>query len=139
MAGKKFSDLGSIKAFLGTGTEFEGLLAFDGTVRIDGIFKGEVDSEDCLIIGEGAVVEAEIRVGRLVVMGKLTGNVKATSKVEISSSGYIIGDIVTAVIMIEEGANLEGNISMHKGEDKGKSSKPQQEVLVKNQTNEAVN
>lgn len=138
MAGKKFSDLGSIKAFLGTGTEFEGLLAFDGTVRIDGIFKGEVDSEDCLIIGEGAVVEAEVRVGRLVVMGKLIGNVKSTIKVEISSTGHIIGDIVTPVIMIEEGANLEGNISMHKAEDKGKGT-PQQEVLVKTEGNEAVN
>ena len=138
MAGKKFTELGEIKAFLGTGTEFEGLLAFDGTVRIDGLFKGEVDSEDCLIIGEGAVVEAEVRVGRLVVMGRLVGNAMATVKVEISPSGHIVGDIVTPVIMIEEGANLEGNISMHKAVENGKKT-PQQEVLVKTEGSEAIN
>jgi len=129
MASKKFADLGSIKAFLGHGTEFEGLLSFEGTVRLDGVFKGEIQSADCLIIGDTARVEAEINIGRLVVMGKLQGNVRATDKVEISSSGNIEGDIVTPIIMIEEGANLEGSIHMHSQQPAADS--PQKETLIK--------
>ena len=54
---------GEINALLGKGSEFEGKLLFEGTVRIDGKFKGEIKSSDTLIVGEGAKVEAEISVG----------------------------------------------------------------------------
>ena len=118
MSGKKFTDLGNIKAFLGVGTEFEGLLSFEGTVRIDGVFKGEIQTKDCLIIGDTASVHAEIKAGRLVIMGKLDGNVVATSKVEISSTGHMSGDLSTPSLMIEEGAKLEGNVHMETGSAK---------------------
>ena len=48
---------GEITTLLGRGAAFEGKLTFDGTVRIDGRFKGEVFSDDVLVIGEGAHVE----------------------------------------------------------------------------------
>ena len=50
-----------ITALLGRGTHFEGKLAFEGRVRIDGSFKGEIKSADVLIVGEGAEIEAEIQ------------------------------------------------------------------------------
>lgn len=115
MATRKVPDVGDIKAFLGNGAEFEGLLCFDGTVRIDGLFKGEIQTNDCLIIGDTGKVEAEIQVGHLVVMGKLTGNVKAGHKVEIASTGHVHGDLISPILVIQEGAVLEGNIKMDSG------------------------
>src|SRR5436189_6372127 len=66
-----------ITALLGRGTRFEGKLTFEGRVRIDGIFKGEIKSEDVLIIGEGAEVHAEIDVATVIIKGgAVHGNIR---------------------------------------------------------------
>ena len=69
--------LGEITTLLGRGATFEGKLTFEGTVRIDGRFRGEVFSDDVLVIGEGAIVEAEIDIGEVIVQGTVVGNIKA--------------------------------------------------------------
>ncbi len=112
MASKVNKSQGPIRAFLGSGTEFEGLLNFEGTVRIDGNFKGEIKTNDCLIIGETALIEAEINVGHLIVMGKISGNIISLQKVEITSSGNVKGDVMSPILIIQEGAILEGNVRM---------------------------
>ncbi len=103
-----------IKAFLGDDTEFQGLLTFEGTVRIDGIFKGEIRTKDNLIIGESATVQAEVNVGTIMVQGRMEGNVIATSKLHITSKGRLTGNVTTPALHIEDGAILEGSISMTK-------------------------
>ena len=77
MVAAKQAAMGEITTLLGRGASFEGKLTFDGTVRIDGRFKGEVFSDDTLVIGEGAVVEAEIDIGEVIIQGTVVGNVKA--------------------------------------------------------------
>ena len=68
--------LGEINALLGRGTEYEGKLTFTGRVRIDGHFRGEIFSDDVLILGDGADVEATVQVGTLIVRGgRLDGSV----------------------------------------------------------------
>ncbi|MBI3581200.1 MAG: polymer-forming cytoskeletal protein [Nitrospinae bacterium] len=119
---KKEPSKGQIRAFLGEGTEFEGLLHFDGTVRVDGMFKGEVRSNDCLIIGETGFVEGEIMVGHLIVMGAFKGNVKAANKIEVLSTGRITGTISSPMLMVQEGGVLDGNIAM-KGADEQAAAK----------------
>ena len=74
---------GELNALLGRGSEFEGKLAFEGKVRIDGNFTGEISTNDMLVIGDGAKVSAEISCGTVVVEGEVIGNSKATSAVEI--------------------------------------------------------
>ncbi len=101
-----------IKAFLGEDTEFNGLLSFEGTVRIDGKFEGEVATNDNLIIGEHAQVKAEINVGTMMVQGKVEGNVTAANKLHITNKGQVFGNISTPSLHIEEGAILEGSIIM---------------------------
>lgn len=107
-----------IKAFLGDDTEFKGLLSFEGTVRIDGQFEGEVSTKDNLIIGEHAKVKAEIKVGTLMVQGVLEGDIQADKKVHITSKGRVMGNIATPSLHIEDGAVLEGSVSMIKREEK---------------------
>ncbi|PLX78186.1 MAG: hypothetical protein C0614_08770, partial [Desulfuromonas sp.] len=74
-----------IKAFLGPGSQFEGKLAFNEIVRLDGCFRGEICSQDTLIIGETAEVQAEVEVGTLVLSGQFKGNIRARTKVELRS------------------------------------------------------
>jgi len=136
---KKISDLGEIKAFFGSGAEFEGLLSFDGTVRIDGLFRGEIQTNDCLVIGKTGQVDAEIQVGHLIIMGKLNGNVKATGKVEVASTGHIKGDLVTSVLVIQEGATIEGNIHMDKSlNDTAKTDKKVYDIKQSGKTSAKV-
>ena len=103
---------GEITTLLGRGAAFEGKLTFDGTVRIDGRFKGEVFSDDVLVIGEGAHVEAEIDIGEVIVQGTVVGNIKAKRSIEIHAPGRVKGDLHTPVLQIDKGVMFEGRCFM---------------------------
>ncbi|MEK6591253.1 MAG: polymer-forming cytoskeletal protein [Nitrospinota bacterium] len=107
-----------VKAFLGEGTEFKGLLSFEGTVRIDGKFEGEVVTKDTLILGENAVMNADVTVGTIITRGKVTGNITATKKIEVYKDGEVVGNIKTPLLIVEEGAILDGKCEMVKRDKK---------------------
>jgi len=104
--------LGEITTLLGRGATFEGKLTFEGTVRIDGRFKGEVFTDDVLVIGEGAHVEAEIDVGEVIIQGTVVGNVKAKRSIEIHAPGRVKGDLHTPSLQIDKGVIFEGRSFM---------------------------
>ena len=104
--------MGEITTLLGRGATFEGKLTFDGTVRIDGRFKGEVFSDDTLVIGEGAVVEAEIEIGDVIIQGTVVGNIKAKNSIEIHAPGRVKGDLHTPTLQIDKGVIFEGRSFM---------------------------
>jgi cytoskeletal protein CcmA (bactofilin family) len=104
--------LGEINTLLGKGTTFEGKLTFEGTVRIDGKLKGEVFSDDVLIIGEGAYVEAEIDIGEIIIQGTVVGNVRAKRAIEIHSPGKVKGDLHTPSLQVDKGVVFEGRSFM---------------------------
>lgn len=101
-----------INAFLGAGTNYHGRLHFQGSVRIDGNFTGEVESEGTLVIGHDAVVEGTIKVGKLVLSGKLKGEVMSQGKVVLNKTAEMRGNIHTPVLVVDEGAVLEGKLTM---------------------------
>jgi len=111
---------GEIKAFLGEGTDFKGVLTFEGTVRIDGKMEGEIHTKDTLIVGESAVVSAEINVNTIAISGVVKGNINATGKIEIHRPGKLFGNVKTPILFVEEGVIFEGNCSMSSqaGEEK---------------------
>jgi cytoskeletal protein CcmA (bactofilin family) len=113
MAQRDLTGLGEIHALLGRGTEFDGVLAFEGRVRVDGRFKGRIYSDGVLILGDGAEVEAEIEVGTLIVRGgTLRGNVIARQLIEIHAEGRVHGDIAAPQIDIDKGCLFEGKCTM---------------------------
>ena len=102
-----------ITALLGRGTRFEGKLHFEGCVRIDGAFRGEVRSADTLVIGDGAVVHAEIDVATVIVRGgELHGNVRAKTAIELFAPGKVVGNLHSPQISIERGVNFQGQCRM---------------------------
>src|SRR3954467_10241824 len=111
-AAAKQSVAGEITTLLGRGATFEGKLTFEGTVRIDGRFKGEVFSDDTLVIGEGAVVEAQIDIGEVIVQGTVVGNIVAKRSIEIHAPGRVKGDLHTPSLQIDKGVIFEGRSFM---------------------------
>jgi cytoskeletal protein CcmA (bactofilin family) len=103
---------GEITTLLGRGATFEGKLTFEGTVRIDGRFKGEVFSDDVLVIGEGAQVEATIDVGEVIIQGIVVGNITAKRSIEIHAPGRVKGDLHTPSLQIDKGVVFEGRSFM---------------------------
>jgi cytoskeletal protein CcmA (bactofilin family) len=103
---------------LGCGSEFEGKLTFEGTVRIDGKLKGEVFSDDVLVVGEGAVVEAEIDVGEIIVQGTVIGNIRARRSIELHAPGRVKGDLTTPSLQIDKGVIFEGRSFMENVSEK---------------------
>jgi len=101
-----------LNALLGRGSEFDGKLAFEGTVRIDGTFSGEITTNDTLIVGEGAKVTAEISCGTVVVHGEITGNIRAAQAVELHKPARVQGDITSPSLMVERGVVFEGRSKM---------------------------
>jgi cytoskeletal protein CcmA (bactofilin family) len=102
-------DESKISGFFDDGTQFDGELKFSGSFRVDGYFKGRIESDSQLIIGERGKVEADIRVGFALINGEFRGTIEASERIEIHSRGRVFGTIRTPKLVIVEGAYLEAN------------------------------
>jgi cytoskeletal protein CcmA (bactofilin family) len=103
---------GDLSAFIDQGSEFEGKLSFKDTVRIDGHFRGEITSENTLIVGETGTVEATIHSKNVVISGSVAGDVFAPGSVVLHKSARLDGNIETPHLSIEDGATFNGSVSM---------------------------
>jgi cytoskeletal protein CcmA (bactofilin family) len=101
-----------INAFLGVGTSYQGKLNFQGSVRIDGHFDGEVFSEGTLVVGQEAEVEGTLNVGQLVLSGTVKGTVFARERVVLHRTANMQGGVNTPSMVMEEGARMDGKVLM---------------------------
>jgi cytoskeletal protein CcmA (bactofilin family) len=102
-----------LTALLGRGTRFDGKLHFEGRVRIDGTFRGEIRSDGILIIGEGADVHADIGVGTLIVKGgTLKGSVQAQNAIELHVPAQVTGPLRAPEIFIDKGVKFSGECTI---------------------------
>lgn len=98
--------------FLGKGTRVVGKLSFEGPARIEGCVEGEIAAHDTLTIGEGAVVNAQISGGTVVIHGRVTGDVVARKRLEVRAPARLIGNIASPSLVIHDGVVFEGQCSM---------------------------
>jgi cytoskeletal protein CcmA (bactofilin family) len=113
---------GALTAFIDQGSQFEGKLSFKDTVRIDGGFQGEIASENTLIVGESGEVQATIHSQVVVVSGTVIGDIVAKRQVVLHKTAKLEGNVSTPSLVVEEGAILNGNLSMGKASDSDKST-----------------
>lgn len=107
-----------IETFLGLEASLEGRLAFEGTVRIDGHFTGSIEgNEGVMVIGEKAVIDADILVHTAVVYGEVSGNIRATNRIELHQPARVFGDLSSPVVIIDAGVVFHGNCSMERKDD----------------------
>ena len=102
-----------ITALLGRGTRFEGKLHFEGRVRIDGAFRGQIMSDDILIIGEGADVDADIRVGTAIIKGgRVQGTVRAAQAIELYVPAAVQGTLHAPEVFMDKGVQFSGSCTI---------------------------
>jgi cytoskeletal protein CcmA (bactofilin family) len=101
-----------VSGFLDKGTNVTGELEFAGTLRIDGNFQGSISTSDNLVIGEHAVVHADIKVGEIEIHGQFFGRIEAKGRVEVFPSGRVRGDIHTSMLCVNPGATIDGGLHM---------------------------
>jgi cytoskeletal protein CcmA (bactofilin family) len=102
-------DENKLTGFFDKDTEIKGDLSFEGSFRIDGRFIGKIDSKSVLIVGENGKVDADIKIGNIIINGEVKGTIQAKEKVEINANGRVIGTVITPKLAVEEGAYLEAN------------------------------
>jgi cytoskeletal protein CcmA (bactofilin family) len=103
-----------ITTTLGRETDFNGVMRFKDSLKIDGAFSGEIVSSGFLYVEQGATITANIRVGSVVVGGTVKGNIEATEKLEMLTTGKVFGNIRTAKLKIADGVVFEGKCEMIK-------------------------
>ena len=98
--------------FLAKGVDFKGKAKFEGSVRIDGHFDGQIIAEDTLILGEHAVIKGEIVCGNFISKGKVDGNITASQKIQLLKPAVLVGGVRTASFSLEEGVLFNGMCDM---------------------------
>lgn len=112
----------ALNGFVDSGCTIRGELEFAHSFRIDGNIEGTIRSRSELVVGEGGVVDGEIEVARCLVGGKVRGVLRATEQVVLHASARVWAEIHTPVLVMEEGAFLEGQVAM---EGSKSAAKPQ--------------
>ena len=97
---------------MGEDIDFKGSLRFKNGLKILGKFKGTIETNGDLIIGDTAELKADIHTGTIEIGGIIRGNIIADKKVAIKSKGNIRGDIKTPDFQIESGAKFTGSCQM---------------------------
>lgn len=105
---------GQLTGLLDHGASFEGKLTFEGTVRIGGHFKGEIFTQDTLVINPGARVEAQIEADVVIISGHVSGNVFARRRVIMHPPAVFKGSVTSPSLRIDEGVMFEGASYMPK-------------------------
>jgi cytoskeletal protein CcmA (bactofilin family) len=89
---------------------------------MDGSAEGTIHLDSKLIVGKTAKLIADISAQYVVVSGSVRGDVRASGQIEIRKGGSVVGDVTTAQILIEDGADFRGSIDIDRGEDKVSSN-----------------
>jgi cytoskeletal protein CcmA (bactofilin family) len=100
------------RAYLDQGSKVSGKLSFEGPARVDGQIDGEITAKDSLMIGESAVVTAQIKAASIIVAGKVSGDITASQRIEIRPSAKVLGNLTAPVLVVHEGAVFEGHCAM---------------------------
>ena len=111
-------------AFVGRGVEFKGVITYNGTVRIDGRLDGEIHTEGVLVVGEDAVIAAQVTAGTVISRGKITGDITASGKVRLQAPAVLNGSVKAPLLSIEEGVLFNGSLEMAKAEQPEASRAP---------------
>jgi len=107
------SSSGAGETHLSADASFKGTIQFKSSLRLDGKFEGEIRSNGTLFVGKTGSVKADIKVGSIIVEGKIHGNIEAENKVDLRASAQLYGDIKATKLVISEGVSFVGNCNVN--------------------------
>lgn len=106
-----------VNSIIGEGSEFKGEFNINGLLRIDGKFKGTIETDGKVLIGQSGEAITDIKARVVVVGGSVRGNIFATERIIMLSSGRINGNIITPSLIMEDGVQFEGNCTINRQQD----------------------
>ncbi len=109
---------------VGKAVKIEGNLIAKEDIRIEGIVEGKIITEKHLYLGEGAVINADIEAQSAHIAGDVRGNVKIQSRLELANAAKINGNVKARVVVMSEGAVLNGQCEMTKETEKKVVNQP---------------
>lgn len=98
-----------LRSSLGPDTVVSGRLSFNAPTRLDGTLRGEVRATDLLVVGERGFIEGVVRAPRLIVLGEIRGDIIGADRVEIGSTGRLIGSVEASSLVVKDGGCLDGD------------------------------
>jgi cytoskeletal protein CcmA (bactofilin family) len=113
------------------GTEVRGNIRTESNIRIDGVLHGNLETHGRLVIGASGVIKGEIVCQDADVEGSIEGDIRISNLLALRSTAHVSGNITTGKIVIENGAEFDGNCKMSNGKNVSELSKDIPEVSVK--------
>jgi len=101
-----------ISSLIGKDITIEGLIITEGSLRIEGTFRGEIEAKGDVVVGETGKIQGNLVVNNLLVAGEVIGNIRAFGRLEITRTGRLEGDLETQTLVIAEGAQYRGRCLM---------------------------
>lgn len=101
-----------VNTVIGEDSSIKGSIHSQQSIRIDGIFEGEINSQGEIFIGVNSHVNANIFGKHVVVAGEVVGNIEAVKSLQITKTGKVYGNIAGDQLLIEEGGIYKGNVNM---------------------------
>jgi cytoskeletal protein CcmA (bactofilin family) len=124
---KESSVTGKLDTYIGEDTSFDGVLTSSKSLTIFGGVKGTIECQGRIVIGQSGNIEADIVADDITISGKVVGNVTAKSKLEMTSTGIIKGDVKTARLIMDDGGKLDGHCEMLSDNKSAVTEKPKTE------------
>jgi len=111
-----------VSTVIGKDTTFKGTIRAKGPIRIDGKVEGEIHTQGDVIIGESGWGVLDLKALNVSVAGRFEGTLEAEGKLDIRSSGAVLGNIKANGLVVDDGAVFSGSIVMRGKEQPGKGS-----------------
>jgi len=119
------------QATIGRTLVIKGEISGSESLYIDGRIEGSITFKDHRVtVGRNGVVQANIAAREVVIMGKVTGNVECSDRVDIRSEGTLNGDVISQRISVEDGAQLRGSVQLIPAEQKHDKSSHEAKALA---------
>src|SRR5438094_8068352 len=97
---------------LGPRDVLQGRLEIQGDLKIAGNVEGDLKASGDVTVDSGATIQAAIEGANVSVRGQVTGNVTARKRLTLGGSGHLNGDVKVSRLTVEDGATLNGNVTM---------------------------
>ncbi|MBH37727.1 cell shape determination protein CcmA [bacterium] len=101
-----------VNTVVGEDTSVKGILHSQRSIRIEGVFEGEINSQGEIYIGQKSKVKASLFAKDVIVAGEVIGNIEAIKSLQILKTGRVYGDIAGDELKIDEGGVYKGKVNM---------------------------
>ncbi|GHT95522.1 cell shape determination protein CcmA [Spirochaetia bacterium] len=108
----------SVNSIIGPNTSITGDIESGGFTRVDGSMRGNLNAKGRIVVGERARMKSNISGTAITIGGVVYGNVLASERVVVLSTGLVLGDIITRRIQADEGCLIHGRVTVCKDDEK---------------------